>query len=184
MSPTTYYELKMYVPPTDPELMRLYQKAADKQNSLVDNGHIAESCKHYDAGFDLFTPQEGPYLYECVQVNHQVRCAMRFYSPDGQEGINVGYYLYCRSSTATKTTLRLANSVGIIDAGYRGEIIAVFDDVAGARADRSGLIKQYQRLVQLCPPNLTYPFRVTLVDSLKELGETARGNNGFGSTGQ
>ena len=181
MPPTTYYELKMYVPPTDPELMRLYQKAADKQNSLMDNGQVAESCKHYDAGFDLFTPQEGPYLYNCVQVNHQVRCAMRFYSPECPEGLNVGYYLYCRSSTATKTSLRLANSVGIIDAGYRGEIIAVFDDVG---YEKGGHITQYQRLVQLCPPNLTYPFRVTLVDSQKELGETARGNNGFGSTGQ
>jgi dUTPase len=180
MPSSTYYELKMYVPPTDPELVQLYVKAADKQNSLVDNCQVAESCKHYDAGFDLFTPQEGPYLYNCVQVNHLVRCAMRFYSPECPEGRNVGYYLYCRSSTATKTTLRLANSVGIIDAGYRGDIIAVFDDLGVGM----GLIKQYQRLVQLCPPNLTYPFRVTLVDTLEDLGETARGNNGFGSTGQ
>ena len=39
-----------------------------------------------------------------------------------------GYYLYPRSSIV-KTGLRLANSVGIIDAGYRGEIIAVVDNI-------------------------------------------------------
>ena len=39
----------------------------------------------------------------------------------------VSYYLYPRSSVSTKTPLRLANSVGIIDSGYRGNIKAVFD---------------------------------------------------------
>ena len=178
MPPSTFYELKIFVPPTDPELVRLYVKAADKQNNLFDNPHVPESCKYYDAGFDLFCPED--YNDQsCVKVNHKIRCAMRFYS-ECHEGRNVGYYLYCRSSTATKTALRLANSVGIIDSGYRGEIIAVFD-VNGANNDG---VEKYQRLVQLCPPNLTYPYRVAIVNSLEELGETERGNGGFGSTGQ
>ena len=37
--------------------------------------------------------------------------------------INCSYYLYPRSSIS-KTPLRMSNSTGIIDAGYRGEIIA------------------------------------------------------------
>ena len=36
---------------------------------------------------------------------------------------NIGYYLYPRSSIS-KTPLILANSVGIIDSGYRGNIKA------------------------------------------------------------
>ena len=41
----------------------------------------------------------------------------------------VGYYLYSRSSTGSKTPLRLSNSVGIIDSGYRGNIKACFDNI-------------------------------------------------------
>ena len=39
---------------------------------------------------------------------------------------NTGYYMYPRSSLS-KTKLRLANSVGIIDSGYRGNLIGMFD---------------------------------------------------------
>ena len=91
----------------------------------------------------------------------------------------VGYYLYPRSSTGTKTPLRLANSVGIIDSGYRGHIIAVFDNWK----EENYCIEPYQRMVQLCPPNLTYPVYVQMVDSEEELGFTRRGAGGFGSTG-
>jgi len=92
---------------------------------------------------------------------------------------SVGYYLYPRSSTGTKTPLRLANSVGIIDSGYRGHIIAVFDNWK----EENYYIEPYQRMAQLCPPNLTYPIYVQMVDSEEELGRTRRGAGGFGSTG-
>jgi dUTP pyrophosphatase len=89
----------------------------------------------------------------------------------------VGYFLYPRSSTGTKTPLRLANSIGIIDAGYRGNYIAAFDNIR----DSVFTVDRLQRLVQICPPNLTYPMRVELVE---ELEQTERGAGGFGSTGK
>ena len=89
----------------------------------------------------------------------------------------VGYFLYPRSSTGTKTPLRLANSLGIIDAGYRGNYIAAFDNIREAVFT----VDRLQRLVQICPPNLTYPLRVELVE---ELEQTERGAGGFGSTGK
>ena len=89
----------------------------------------------------------------------------------------VGYYLYPRSSICVRTPLRLANSVGVIDSGYRGHILAMFDNIS---ADKSCSILQGQRIVQVCPPNLTYPLVVTLVD---RMDDTARGAGGFGSTG-
>jgi dUTP pyrophosphatase len=90
----------------------------------------------------------------------------------------VGYFLYPRSSTGTKTPLRLANSIGIIDSGYRGNYIAAFDNVR----IESFQIEQAQRLVQICSPNLTYPLRVELVEELDM--DTVRGEGGFGSTGR
>ena len=92
----------------------------------------------------------------------------------------VGYYLYPRSSTGSKTPLRLANSVGIIDSGYRGHIIAFFDNRQAAEF----IIEAYQRMAQLCPPNLTYPIYVSLVEREEDLGVTARGQKGFGSSGK
>ena len=54
--------------------------------------------------------------------------------------------LYLRSSTASKTPLRLANCVGIIDREYRGPLIACFDNLS----DEDYLITQHARLVQIC----------------------------------
>ena len=85
------------------------------------------------------------------------------------------FYIYPRSSIS-KTPLRLANSVGIIDSGYRGELIAVFDNIS----DYEHIILPGTRLVQVCLPSLL-PFSVKLVDD--DFLTTERGEGGFGSTG-
>lgn len=97
-----------------------------------------------------------------------------------------GYYLYPRSSIV-KTSMRLANSVGIIDSGYRGEIMAVVDKNDSVNDWKTVLkrdCKQYDRLFQICAGDLQ-PFRVEIVESECELsGVTERGDGGFGSTGR
>jgi dUTP pyrophosphatase len=96
-----------------------------------------------------------------------------------------GYYLYPRSSIV-KTPFRLSNSVGIIDSGYRGEIMAVVDNINAAHNDMKTCITQYMppmsRMFQICSPTLE-PFMVKIVDSEEKLGFTERGSGGFGSTG-
>lgn len=97
-----------------------------------------------------------------------------------------GYYLYPRSSIV-KTSIRLANSVGIIDSGYRGEIMAVVDKHDTSNDWKTVLnrdCKQYDRLFQICAGDLK-PFRVEIVESECELScVTERGDGGFGSTGR
>tara|TARA_B100000575_G_C23124594_1_gene651363 strand:+ start:1639 stop:2250 length:612 start_codon:yes stop_codon:yes gene_type:complete len=88
---------------------------------------------------------------------------------------NCGYYLYPRSSLS-KTPLRLANSVGIIDSSYRGEIMAAVDNIS----EEDFEIKQGERLFQLCSPTLE-PINYIVTN---ELSETQRGDGGFGSTGK
>ena len=96
---------------------------------------------------------------------------------DRGKRFNTGFYMYPRSSLS-KTPLRLANSVGIIDAGYRGHLIGVFD------ATKNVGVCEYDRLVQICAPGLI-PIYVEVVDSEDMLGEmTRRGDGGFGSTGR
>jgi dUTPase len=101
-----------------------------------------------------------------------------------------GYYLYPRSSIS-KTRMRMANSVGIIDSGYRGDIIAAVDtigvfgssDIWHVWKETLMPIKKYDRYFQICAPDLS-PFMVYIVDDEAGLGEpTARGAGGFGSTG-
>lgn len=94
-------------------------------------------------------------------------------------GIPCGYYMYPRSSLS-KTPLRLANSVGIIDSGYRGHLIGMFDSIREKEEEYE--VPEYTRLLQVCAPNLM-PILVNIVDSEEQLGEkTKRGGGGFGST--
>ena len=74
-----------------------------------------------------------------------------------------------------KTPLRLANSVGIIDSGYRGNIIGIVDNLS----DEDFVIEQNTRLFQLCSPILS-PVSFEVVNSLSD---TSRGTGGLGSTG-
>ena len=190
---SSYYELKLVVPD---ELRNLYAEAAEKHNEAI------ASNKYFDAGFDLFCPKEEKvYGLGCEKIDHHVKGSMVFFgvppphdgiatgvpptptmqAHDGNkaEGTPVGYFMYPRSSTGTKTPLRLANSIGIIDSGYRGNYIAAFDNCRGDVFD----VVRLQRLVQICPPNLTYPMKVYIVDDFGEAAKTARGEGGFGSSG-
>jgi len=101
-----------------------------------------------------------------------------------------GFYLYPRSSIS-KTRMRLANSVGIIDAGYRGDLIAAVDtiglfgssDIWHIWKKTLSPIKKYDRYFQVCAPDLS-PFLVHIVETEQDLSPpTERGAGGFGSTG-
>ena len=91
------------------------------------------------------------------------------------DGNPLSYYLRARSSIS-KTPMRLANAVGVIDSGYRGNIKAALDNIR----DEDYTIKKGSRLVQICSPTLS-PITVCIVD---KVSETDRGEGGFGSTGK
>jgi dUTP pyrophosphatase len=177
-------------PELDQDIYKLYFNAINKHNN---NTYKAIFCLRlsddeiftFDAGFDLFAPSDlSAKPNELIKINHQIQTSMSVIYPKYNTGRNihnsigfpVGYYLYPRSSTGTKTPLRMANSVGIIDSGYRGDIIAALDN----KSEHQFNIEKGQRLVQICPPNLEYPLWIELVN---ELDNTERGAGGFGSTG-
>ncbi len=85
------------------------------------------------------------------------------------------YFLMPRSSLS-KTPLRLANSVGLIDAGYRGEIMAAVDNIK----DFAYEVEIGQRLFQIVAMDGS-AIHFELGD---HLSETTRGVAGFGSTGK
>lgn len=184
-----FYKLYIYIDNyVDENIKNMYKENASKNNLLVDsylefynNEDAQDFC--YDAGFDLFCPRD--YIVrtrsQCsFMLDHQIKCCMKVCSQNNYIEHYVGYYLYCRSSTATKTPLRLANSVGIIDSGYRGNIKACFDN----NSNEDFTINYSHRYVQICPPNLEHPMKVYIVDNLEDLGKsTYRNIGGFGSSG-
>ena len=87
---------------------------------------------------------------------------------------SVSYYLYPRSSIS-KTDFMMANSVGIIDAGYRGNIMA---KIRNMNLEGISKVSENDKMFQICAPDLK-PIKIELVN---ELSETSRGDGGFGST--
>ena len=85
-----------------------------------------------------------------------------------------------RSSTGSKTPLRLANSVGLIDEGYRGELLVCVDN----HSDFEFAIPEGGLFFQLCAQDYVPFAKVVLVDSLNALPQPRddRGAGGFGST--
>jgi len=127
-----------------------------------------------DSGFDLYVPED--HIIKSGELSHkinfQISCEA-FYSSDKNE--NISFTLQPRSSIV-KTPLRFSNSIGIIDSGYRGNIMAYVDN-ADLKNDYK--IEKGTRLFQLCCPLLS-PIQIKIVD---ELSDSSRGNDGFGSTG-
>ena len=93
---------------------------------------------------------------------------------------NSPFYIYPRSSIS-KTPLMLANHTGIIDSGYRGNLIGAFRCLF-LEPNQPYHIEKYTRLLQICHPSLC-PIYVIIV-SENELSNTERGTDGFGSTGK
>lgn len=89
--------------------------------------------------------------------------------PDGYVGL-----LYPRSSIS-KLGLTLANSVGVIDSSYRGEVKMRFKKISGAPAYEPG-----ERVGQL----MIVPYPKIQVQEVTELSTTERGTGAFGSTGK
>ena len=183
--------LRVFVDSDDDRLRDMYRNAA-----IAHNNKLLTNMPHIDAGFDLFAPETidffGPGWPQKSPVNKldfKICCAARMHADTGKN-YNTGYYMHPRSSLS-KTQLRLANSTGIVDAGYRGHLIGMFDVVnippnptqtADRVSDYSGM--KYDRYLQICAPGLV-PIMVEIVDSLSDLGdETERGAGGFGSTGR
>lgn len=146
-----------------------------KVKKLVPEAVLPKRAHASDAGFDLVAvsrkvDEDGAIVYGT---------GLAFEIPEGYVGL-----VFPRSSIARKD-LVLSNGVGVIDSGYRGEVMAKFkpclraleEHLVGMRGE-----KWYEvgdRIAQLIVMKLP---EVELVES-EELSESDRGIGGYGSTG-
>ena len=129
-----------------------------------------ENHSHFhqgDSGLDVYIVENqiiNPK--ETVRIKLGISCE----NLDGKS-----YFLMPRSSIS-KTPLRLANAVGLIDAGYRGEIMAAVDNIK----DTPYKVEMGQRLFQIVAMDGS-SIQFNISDSLSD---STRGTGGFGSTGK
>ena len=121
-----------------------------------------------DAGLDLYSAVDvdvRPGEREMVPTGVAVAI------PEGHAGL-----VLPRSGLASRHGLTLANAPGLIDAGYRGEVICATVNLDREHPVR---IQKGDRIAQL----LVVPFAELAPDWVEQLPGSDRGEDGFGSTG-
>lgn len=127
---------------------------------------------HNDAGFDLSTKMPVIiYPGEVILVQTGYYPA-KFDIPDGSVGL-----VFARSSLSKKGLL-LANSVGVIDAGYEGEVLVPLWNMS---KDTPVVLEEHERIAQIVIVKLECTSALYAQPPV-QAGE--RGEGGFGSTGK
>ncbi len=127
------------------------------------HGHFHDG----DSGLDLFIINNQIVQSKETILLHLGICC------ENLDGLS--YFLMPRSSIS-KTPLRMSNSIGLIDAGYRGEIMASVDNIS----DKPFVLNKKERLFQLVAMNGSSIH----FDISDNLSDSNRGTGGFGSTGK
>ena len=139
----------------------------DPDNDFLWKNHSTykNACRNKDVGLDI--PMQETVVVPAGQLSFKVNLKIKT-KP------NHGYMLMPRSSLGSKTTIRMSNSIGIIDKSYRGYIMAVVDNIG----------KEDVILQEGC-----HYFQIVAFDGnlpnfqIEEIKiDTTRGEGGFGST--
>jgi dUTP pyrophosphatase len=158
------------------KMFAIFDAAAEKYHSyaielpiqLEEGAQVPTYAHDSDAAADM-------YAMEDVEIpahskGTPVKTGVHIQLPEGWVA-----FILPRSSIGAKTPLRLSNSAGVIDSGYRGEVRALYDNIG----DEPYQIHKGDRIAQmLVMPS--YRFKANVVDSLED---SDRGEAGFGSTG-
>lgn len=122
-----------------------------------------------DAGIDLRSAEDCTIF---VGQRKLVRCGIRVALPKGTVG------MVCpRSGLAGKHGITVLNAPGILDEGYRGEVMVI---LLNTDSDEPFHVKKGDRIAQL----VVAPYIRCEIEEVDELDDTERGTSGFGSTGQ
>jgi len=143
-------------------LIKLKIQKLDKTLKTPKYAHIG------DAGLDLYS------AVDCIlrpYERRKVPTGIKIAIPEGYAG-----FVQPKSGLAIKNGLSLVNTPGLIDSGYRGEICAVLINLD---PEKDFIIKRGDKICQLVIQKVS-EVEIEITD---ELGNTSRGEGGFGSTG-
>jgi dUTP pyrophosphatase len=149
------------------------QNEISDENILNDKltNHYSQFDYHHngDSGIDLYNDEILVESFGVRAIDFHIQCEMINLKTNEYQS----YFLVPRSSL-TKTSFLLANSIGVIDAGYRGNLIA---KIKNFNPNKSELLSEGSYF-QIISPDLK-PIKINLVN---ELSQTTRDQDGFGST--
>ena len=161
------------------KLFDIFKAAADKYHSYaivlpmtVDTagGAKVPSYAHdTDAAADLYAPAD--QVIPAHSYGNMIKTGVKIQLPEGWLAM-----ILPRSSMGVKTPLRLSNSVGLIDSGYRGELGVLYDNTSNDDYQ----INAGDRIAQLLVMP-SYRFQANVVDIL---ANSDRGETGFGDSGK
>ncbi|MEC7503089.1 MAG: dUTP diphosphatase [Candidatus Thermoplasmatota archaeon] len=135
-----------------------------------DGARLPTRGSEYAAGWDLYALEE--YVVP-FRKSVKLRTGLRVAIPVGYEG-----QVRARSSLGSKGLI-LPHSIGTIDADYRGELFVLMTWIGEGESYR---VKAGERIAQLLiSPIPEVSFKEV---SIEQLGDTKRGDGGFGSTGR
>lgn len=140
---------------------------------LNNNAIIPTQGSTYSAGYDLYACLDENVDKIVIQphTTEKIGTGLAIAIPNGYFGA-----IFARSGISSKKGLRPANCVGVCDSDYRGEyIVALHNDT-----DNVQIVEQHERIAQL----VVMPYLELDFEECKNLSETTRGANGFGSTGK
>lgn len=135
-----------------------------------DDIELPSYAHHGDAGFDLraAVPADGLWIGPNGVVD--IPTGLRFEIPDG-------YEIQIRPRSGLSKSLRILNSPGTVDYGYRGEVMIR----VAAQPWTTVHIKRGDRIAQA----VLAPVYRAILERIPEVSnDTARGEGGFGSTGR
>ena len=143
-----------------------------KIKKLDPNATIPTSGSAFAAGYDLYACLSGDGevtipAHHTVMVPTGIAVAL----PEGTFG-----GVFARSGLASREGLRPANCVGVVDSDYRGELKVPMVNLGR----EAYTIQPGERVAQLC----IAPVYTAAFVPAEELGDTQRGDGGFGSTGK
>jgi dUTP pyrophosphatase len=143
-------------------MVKIKIKLLDKLSTLPKYAHRS------DAGLDLFSAVDciiKPYERKLIPTGIKVAI------PSGYAG-----FVQPRSGLAIKHGIALVNSPGLIDSGYRGEICIIMINLD---KDNEFNIKKGDKICQLVIQKVE---EAELIE-VNDIGESDRGEGGFGSSG-
>jgi len=154
--------MTLYIRAENPELRDMIQKQID-------------SHRFTDSGFDI------PMVAQNIDLSEKVNAFSLGISVAATFAGNSKPCLLLPRSSIYKTPFRLCNSIGLIDAGYRGEVKAMVDNM-NPEEETTIRYDSGTRLFQICQHNFLSWTNIVLTDELPAPPDD-RGSGGFGSTG-
>lgn len=140
-----------------------------KFKRLNDKAVLPIRAHKSDAGLDLTATDITLEPNDCGQTVVVYHCGLAVEIPEGHVGL-----LFPRSSIAKKSIF-MTNAVGVIDSGYRGEIMAKMHVTTDAAPAVYKVGEKFAQLIVMPIPEIT-------VSEVAELSESDRGESGFGSS--